>query len=262
MDITGRKFWTYRPDTGAAVAIDLPERLACFAALGGSRILAGFASGLAFFDLATGAREEIAAIEADRPKTRLNDGKLDRQGRLVFGTMDEAGDGAEPIGQVWSHSSGSAPRVLFSGVRIANSIAFSPDGRRMYFADTPLRTIFCYDYDETRGAVGARRVFAQSTPGPGYPDGSAVDADGCLWNAEWGGARVVRYTPDGRVDRAIPLPASQATCCAFGGPGLSTLFITSAAGGLSEERRAAEPHAGALFAVNVGVRGIADTPFG
>jgi L-arabinonolactonase len=261
VDITGRKFWTYRPATGAAGAIELPERLACFAPLGKTRILAGFASGLAFFDLATGAREAIAAVEPDRPTTRLNDGKLDRQGRLVFGTMDEAEGGAEPIGQVWSHSSGSQPRVLFSGVRISNSIAFSPDGRRMYFADTPQRTIVCYDYDSSRGAVGARRVFAQ-TAGPGYPDGSAVDADGCLWNAEWGGGRVVRYTPDGRVDRAVPLPSSQATCCAFGGADLSTLYVTSAAGGLSEERRAAEPHAGALFAINVGVRGIEDTPFG
>src|SRR5260370_4970578 len=90
VDITGRKCWTYRPATGAAGAIELPERLACFAPLGKTRILAGFASGLAFFDLATGVREEVAAVEPDRPTTRLNDGKLDRQGRLVFGTMDEA----------------------------------------------------------------------------------------------------------------------------------------------------------------------------
>jgi L-arabinonolactonase len=261
VDISGKKFWTYQPSTHVSHAIELPERLACFAPLGQARILAGFASGLAYFDLATGAREPIAAIEGDRPTTRLNDGKLDRQGRLVFGTMDEAETGAGPIGQVWSHAAQSSPRVLFSGVRIANSIAFSPDGRRMYFADTPLRTIFCYDYDDERGLVHNRRVFAQVASGGGYPDGSAVDSDGCLWNAEWGGGRVVRYAPDGRVDRAIPLPCSQVTCCAFGGADLSTLFITTAAGGLDEKKRAAEPHAGALFAVHVGATGLADTPF-
>jgi L-arabinonolactonase len=262
VDIHGKAFWSYEPSTGVAAAIELPERLACFAPLGGNRILAGFAAGLEFFDLGTMAREPIAAIEAERPTTRLNDGRLDRQGRLVFGTMDEAEAGAKPIGQVWSHGSGSAPRVLFSGVRISNSIAFSPDGRRMYFADTPTRTIFCYDYDDARGAVSNRRVFAQTVVGGGFPDGSTVDADGCLWNAEWGGGRVVRYTPDGRVDRAIPLPCSQTTCCAFGGTDLSTLFITTAAAGLDEQRQAAEPHAGALFAVDAGVRGIPDTPFG
>ena len=262
VDIIGRKFWTFQPSTGAVRAVELPERLACFAPLGQLRIVAGFASGLAYFDLETGAREPIAAIEADRPTTRLNDGKLDRQGRLVFGTMDEAKTGAEPIGQVWSLAAGSPPQVLFSGVRISNSIAFSPDGRRMYFADTPLRTIFCFDYDGERGAVANRRVFAQTAEGGGYPDGSTVDSEGCLWNAEWDGGRVVRYTPDGRIDRVVALPCSRATCCAFGGADLATLFVTSAAGGLDDKRRAAEPHAGALFAVNVGVRGLADAPFG
>lgn len=262
VDIIGQKFWTYQSSTGVAKAIALPERLACFAPLGQSRIVAGFASGLAYFDLETGAREPIAAIEADRPTTRLNDGKLDRQGRLVFGTMDEAKTGAEPIGQVWSLAVGSPPRVLFSGVRISNSIAFSPDGRRMYFADTPTRTIFCFDYDDEDGAVSNRRVFAQTADGGGYPDGSTVDSEGCLWNAEWDGGRVVRYTPDGRIDRVVALPCSRATCCAFGGADLSTLFVTTAAAGLDDGRRAAEPHAGALFAVNVGVRGLADAPFG
>jgi L-arabinonolactonase len=108
VDIKGKKFWTYRPATDATGAIDLPERLACFAPLGKTGILAGFASGLALYDLTIGAREPIAAIEADRPTTWLNDGKLDRRGRLVFGTMDEAEAGAEAIGQVWSHTAGAA----------------------------------------------------------------------------------------------------------------------------------------------------------
>jgi L-arabinonolactonase len=259
-DIFGRRFWTYSPENGESRSRALPDRLACFAPLGGSSMLAGFTGGLEVFDLASGARRPIAAIERDRPTTRLNDGKLDRRGRLVFGTMDEDPAGAKPIGQIWSYAAGSEPRVLASGIRIANSIAFSPDGRRMYFADTPQKRIRCYDYDLDTGELSGERTFA-AVEGPGFPDGSAVDADGCLWNAEWGGGRVVRYTPDGHVDRVVSLSCSRVTCCAFGGAKLERLFVTSARTGLDAAALAAEPHAGALFAFDVGVQGLLDTPF-
>ena len=223
-------------------------------------LLAGFAGGLEVFDLKSGARRPIAAIEPDRPTTRVNDGKLDRRGRLVFGTMDEDPNGARPIGQVYAYEGGTSPRALVSGVRIANSIAFSPDGRRMYFADTPTKVIRCYDYDLDSGDLSGERTFA-TVEGPGFPDGSTVDADGCLWNAEWGGGRVVRYTPDGRVDRAVALPCSQVTCCAFGGARLDRLYVTTARTGLDAAALAREPHAGALFVIDAGVTGLADTPF-
>ena len=257
-DIFGRRFWAYSPSDGKTRSVPLPDRLACFAPLGGPSILAGFAGGLEMFDLESGARRLIAAIEEDRPTTRVNDGRLDRRGRLVFGTMDEDPD-ARPIGQIWSFGERGA-RVLASGVRIANSIAFSPDGRRMYFADTPEKRIRLFDYDLDSGVLSGERVFV-TVEGPGFPDGSTVDADGCLWNAEWGGARVVRYAPDGRVIRVLPLPASQVTCCAFGGVGLDRLYVTTARTGLDPSTLAAEPHAGALFAFEVGVSGLADAPF-
>ena len=259
-DIFGRRFWTYSPSDGATRSVALPDRLACFAPLGGTSLLAGFAGGLEVFDLKSGARRPIAAIEPDRPTTRVNDGKLDRRGRLVFGTMDEAPSGARPIGQVYGYEGGTSPRALVSGVRIANSIAFSPDGRRMYFADTPTKIIRCYDYDLDSGDLSGERTFA-TVEGPGFPDGSTVDADGCLWNAEWGGGRVVRYTPDGRVDRAVALPCSQVTCCAFGGARLDRLYVTTARIGLDAAALAREPHAGALFVIDAGVTGLADTPF-
>jgi L-arabinonolactonase len=198
-DIIGKALWSFEPTTRLTEKLDLPERLACFAPLEGTSILAGFASGLALFDLASGARAPIAPIEADLPTTRLNDGKLDRQGRLVFGTMDEA-PARRPLGHVWVYDGETAPRILFGDILISNSIAFSPDGRLMYFADTPLKKIFVFDYDGDVGALANRRIFAEVGPEGGSPDGSTVDADGCLWNAEWGGARVVRYSPDGRVD--------------------------------------------------------------
>jgi L-arabinonolactonase len=259
-DILGRRFWTYGPSDGATRSVALPDRLACFAPLGGTSLLAGFAGGLEVFDLKSAARRPIAAIEPDRPTTRVNDGKLDRRGRLVFGTMDEGPSGARPIGQVYVYEGGARPRALVSGVRIANSIAFSPDGRRMYFADTPTKVIRCYEYDLDSGDLSGEQAFA-AVEGPGFPDGSTVDADGCLWNAEWGGGRVVRYTPDGRVDRAVALPCSQATCCAFGGARLDRLFVTTARIGLDAAALAREPHAGALFIIDAGVAGLADTPF-
>lgn len=260
-DIIGKTFWSFDPATRAAEKRDLPERLACFAPLGGASILAGFASGLSRFDLGSGLREPLAQIEPDLPTTRLNDGKLDRTGRLVFGTMDETSSGRRPLGHVWTYDGASEPRILFGDIHISNSIAFSPDGRRMYFADTPLKTIFVFDYDLDEGQVSNRRIFVEIGADGGFPDGSTVDAEGYLWNAEWGGARVVRYSPDGRVDRIIPTPCSQMTCCAFGGGDFSTLFVTSACTGLSDAALAAQPHAGALFAADVGVRGLADTPF-
>ena len=259
-DIQGKTFWSYDPATGLETSTPLPDRLACFAPLGGARLLAAFAPGLEIFDLASGLRTPIAAIEADLPTTRINDGKLDRQGRLVFGTMDETDRDRRKIGSIWSYAAGQAPRVLHSGVGISNSICFSPDGRRMYFADTPDRTIRCFDYDTATGDLSNPSVFVE-VEGPGYPDGSTVDSEGCLWNAEWGGGRIVRYTPQGRIDRVIALPCRQITCAAFGGPDLATLFVTSASSALDAAARAAQPHAGALFAVAPGVRGLADTPF-
>jgi L-arabinonolactonase len=258
-DIFGRRFWAYRPSDGKSRSVALPDRLTCFAPLLGARLLAGFAGGLELFDLDTRARQPIADVEADHPTTRLNDGKLDRRGRLVFGTMDEQSP-ARPIGQIYSYGGGPAPRPLASGVRIANSIAFSPDGQRMYFADTPTKIIRAYDYDLDSGELSGEQTFA-AVQGPGSPDGSTVDSDGCLWNAEWGGGRVVRYTPDGRVDRVVHLPCSQVTCCAFGGDKLDQLFVTTARTGLDSAALASEPLAGALFAVDAGVRGLADTPF-
>jgi L-arabinonolactonase len=258
-DIFGRRFFALNPANGEVRSWALPDRLACFAPLDRRTILAGFAGGLEVFDLESGARKPLAAIESDRPTTRLNDGKLDRNGRLVFGTMDE--DPAQrPIGQIFSYAGGANARVLRSGVRISNSIAFTPDGSHMYFADTPAKRILRYDYDLDAGDLSGEEVFAV-VEGPGFPDGSTVDAEGFLWNAEWGGGRVVRYDPEGRIDRILPLPCSRVTCCAFGGERLDRLFVTTARSGLDAAALAAEPHAGALFAFETGVRGLAATPF-
>jgi len=257
-DIIGRKLWSFDPSSRTASSVDLSERLTCFAPTWDGSLLAGFAGGLGV--QVDGQAEIRWPIEQDQPTTRLNDGRLDREGRFVFGTMDEGDTGPKPIASVWSFDGSSSPMKLLSGMKITNSLAFSPDGRTMYVADTPTRTIWAYDYS-TDGIAINGRLFAEVDSNGGYPDGSTVDSDGYLWNCEWEGHRIVRYDPRGRVDRVIRLPVSKPTCCAFGGDDLSTLYITSARYGMTEDQIRAEPEAGTLLAIVPGVTGLADTLF-
>jgi sugar lactone lactonase YvrE len=147
-----------------------------------------------------------------------------------------------------------------SGICIPNSLAWSPDGRTMYFADSLRYTIFAYDFDPARGTMSHKRIFATTTA-PAFPDGSTVDAEGYLWNAEFNGWRVVRYAPDGSVDRAIDVPTHRPTCCGFGGPNLDTLYITTASQQMTDDDLRKQPLAGALLAVDVGVRGLVEPRF-
>lgn len=160
------------------------------------------------------------------PELRLNDGRCDRAGRFFWvGTLKDPS--FEPVGTLYRFS-GKELKPERSGIQVPNSLAFSPDGRTIYFADSPGRTIWAFDYDAEDGEISKQRLFA--SPHPGYPDGSCVDADGCLWNAEYGGSRVVRYTPQGGIDRVIEVPAKNPTCCCFGGAALDTLYITTQGG--------------------------------
>ena len=147
-----------------------------------------------------------------------------------------------------------------SGICIPNSLAWSPDGRTMYFADSLRYTIFAYDYDPASGEMSGERVFATSSK-PAFADGSTVDAEGYLWNAEFNGWRVVRYAPDGRVDRVIEVPTHRPTCCTFGGPDLDILYITTASQQMSADELARQPLAGSLLAMKPGVCGLTEARF-
>ena len=151
---------------------------------------------------------------------------------------------------------------LFDGISVPNSTAFSPDDRTLYFADTPRHAIWAFDFDIAAGAIANRRVFADLTARKGLPDGSCVDAQGFLWNAEFAGTRLTRYAPDGRVDRTVELPVTSPTCCCFGGATLDTLYVVSSTHRHTAEQRAAEPCSGGLLALDVGVRGLPEATFG
>ena len=261
-DILGRRLWRFDTATGLAKDTILDARLCSFVPLAGTRLLAGFDDGLYDFDVVTGRRTLIAAIESEQPTTRLNDGKIDRQGRLVFGTMDEAPEGPQAIAHLWRFEGVTPPQMLFPGVKISNGLCFSPDGRRMYFADTPNRRIEMFDYDPASGAIENRRTFATLGDGAGWPDGSAVDCEGFVWNAEWNGGRVVRYDPDGKIERIVTVPVPLVTCCAFGGDGLKQLYITTARVSLEDEALRKAPLSGGLFVCEPDTAGIADAEFG
>jgi L-arabinonolactonase len=257
-DIHGKKLWSLDPASGTAASLDVPARVCCFAPRARGGLLVAFAEGFAIYDLDSGARQDLAAFEPELPGTRLNDGRTDRAGRFVAGGMDEAG--GQPVSSVWRVDADRSTTRLFGGVACANATCFSPDGRTMYFADSPRRTIEAIAYDPATGAVGPRRVLG-TVEGPGVPDGACTDAEGYVWVAIWEGDRVERWSPDGRLDRTVEVPVHKPTCCAFGGEGLDVLYVTTSRLGSSDAELQRQPTSGGLYACRPGVCGLADTPF-
>lgn len=215
-------------------------------------VLLGLAGEVALYDLSR--RQFVLRQPVPLPGSgmRLNDGACDVQGRFVFGSFDPR---ERPLGPFWRVGPGLAlERLPLPPAAIANSIAFSPDGATMYFADSPARKLMRVPYGAD-GWVGQPQVFAQLRPGDDVPDGSAVDADGNVWNARWGGGCVVGYAPDGREIGCHVVPARQVTSVAFGGPAFSTIYVTSAARGLPDAD-AERQNAGAVFALDLNYRGL------
>jgi sugar lactone lactonase YvrE len=255
LDIRKPCLQSYDPATRRHLVYPLPGRHCGCAALrrSGGLVLA-LDDGLHGFDPATGTLKFLLDAEPGKPGNRYNDGRCDRHGRLWIGTMD--------IGI--RQASGSFYRIdpdhfvleLFEDITVPNSVAFSPDDRTLYFADTPKHTIWVFDLDIDAGVISNRRVFADT--GRALPDGSCVDAEGFLWNAEYAGHGLTRYAPDGRIDRHIELPVTNPTCCCFGGDNLDTLYVTSA----TQQTEAGGATEGALLALDVGVQGLPEAAFG
>lgn len=228
----------------------------------GASALVALASGLARLDLRTGELERLVDPEPELPHNRLNDGKVDAAGRFVFGSMDTLED--TPSGRLYSYDPSGALTVLDEGITVSNGPCWSPDGRTFYFSDTWTGEVWAYDYDPATGAVANRRTFAVvDTSGGGAADGATVDAEGFLWQALVYGGKIVRYAPDGTVDRTIDFPVLKPTSVMFGGPGLDTLYVTSMARPPLPRFPGDGQLRGALFAVRgLGVKGLPETRFG
>jgi sugar lactone lactonase YvrE len=260
VDILGGLVHRLDPATGEHREWRQPERVAALALRERGGLLLALASGFAFFDPETDALERIDGRGPGGPDLRYNDSKCDRRGRFWAGSMHEGKD-KRRTGGLSRLDPDLSLHAMETGIGTSNSIAWSPDDRTFYYSDTAARVIWAYDFDLDAGTIANRRVLTDMDGQPGGPDGSTVDAEGFLWNAQWGGWRLVRYAPDGRVDRVVPMPVAQPTSCMFGGEDLATLYVTSARTGLSEADLARQPQAGGLFALDVGVRGLPEPRF-
>jgi sugar lactone lactonase YvrE len=223
---------------------------AVVARAGGGLALAA-RDGFLALDPATGETANLAAVELDRPGNRMNDGACDRSGRFFAGTKAE--DDAPGAGALYRLDPDLAVTRVIGGVTISNGIGWSPGERLMYYADSPTLQIDVFDYDPAAGTVEGRRRFASLGDGDAMPDGLAVDAEGGVWVALWGGSAVHRYDADGRLDRVVEVPHVNVTSCAFGGAGLDLLYVTAAAGAGAAE--------GALYRIPAGVTGLPAHPF-
>ena len=241
------------PASGKLESFTPPEKLGSFAPRAGGGLLIAGRGGLAHYDPASGTLDRIVDPEGGGAVNILNDGRCDRRGRFWVGSMSKTMERAS--GSLYRLERGHLAAVD-DGIWVANGVCWSPDERRMYLADSHVKTIFVYEFDLAAGTIGPRRVFATMGDRPGVPDGSSVDAEGFIWNAVFDGSCLLRYAPDGRVNRIVQLPVSRPTACAFGGADLATLYLTTARFRLAPERLAAEPLAGGLLALDVGVKGL------
>lgn len=205
------------------------------------------------FDIKTGNSEVVHPLESDNPITRSNDGRADPWGGFWIGTMGKNAE--KEAGAIYRYFKGEL-RLLYPRITISNAICFSPDKRYAYFADTAQSKIWRQDLEEVDGwPLGDPEVFLDFTGTGLNPDGAVCDSEGYLWNAQWGAARLARYTPRGVLAENIILPTDNITCPAFGGSGLSNLFATSAKQGLSDEQKKDQVHAGKTFVSDAGISG-------
>lgn len=227
------------------------NRLGSIALRAKGGLLLACEDGLYAYDPATGAQEFLVDPEPV-PGQRKNDGRADSAGNFWIGTLREP-DYA-PVGAFYRVAPDLSVARIASNIAVPNALAFDPARGRMYYADTRSYCILARGYDAATSALGTPWVFA-TTQAPARPDGSCIDAEGYVWNAVYVGGRVVRYAPSGEIDRVIELPVSHPTCCCFGGPDLDRLYVTSGIEPLSAAQRAAEPLAGKVLAIDVGIRG-------
>jgi len=265
VDIPAKRVWRLDGASGAARFWTTTEMVACVAAKAGGGLIAGMETGI--FSLELGKAEAAAQIKLAAPAAglgegmRFNDGRCDRQGRFWSGTMFMDMSAARAVGELYRYDAArgiSAPMV--SELITQNGLAFSPDGRTMYLSDShpARRMVWAFDYDIDDGVPTGRRVFAYMAEHTGRPDGAAIDSDGCYWICGNDGGYVLRFTPDGKLDRRIDVPMLKPAMCAFGGKDLDTLMVTSIVSGKPEDAE----WGGAVVLLRPGVQGVADTPFG
>lgn len=265
VDIRNPMIHRLHPDSGERRKWRVQTEIGSIGFATGNRLVAGTRMGFAFIGLDDGSFEEIADPVGDGRdnRIRLNDGKVDRRGRFWCGGMEDPGYGE--VSSLYRLDADLSVHRMAGPVRISNCLCWSPDDRIMYFADSRAQTVWAYDFDIATGEIANRRDFLRVADGEGAPDGATVDSEGFVWIAHMRGGMVRRYDPSGKpsgkAEREIRFPASLTSCPAFGGPDLSTLYVTTATSRFEAADFAREPDAGSVFAVETGVTGLPEPVF-
>ena len=259
VDITRNLVHRYKPSTGQNGTIDVGQPVGAAVARASGGLVLALRDGFGALDPTTGEVQIIAAVEADIPGNRMNDGAVDSAGRFWAGTMDF--DERPGAGALYRLETDHQVVKILGDLTISNGIGWSLDDRTMYFIDSGSRQVTAFDYDAPTGAIANPRQLVAIPPQVGVLDGLAVDAEGYVWVALWGGWAVHRYTPSGALDRVVELPTALVSSCAFGGPDLADLYITTATRDLSPGERADQPQAGGLFRCRPGVTGLPSHSF-
>ncbi len=265
VDVRGQALHLFDPETGQDQAWEMPGWIgACYLTRTGVAVT--LRGGLFLFDGPSGELRFGAGPPYDARRFTFNDGRCDRVGRLFAGPMTvplaPADPGAPERNPLWRYDGLGQWHPMTDPVRTSNGLAWSPDGGVMYHADTRQKTVWAYDYDQASGQIAGKRVFATvDIPGASGPDGASVDRDGFYWVAVFGGGCVLRFDPDGKLERRVETPCRYPTMPGFGGPGLDTLYLTSANHPLSEADKQARPQDGNLFRMPAPVPGLAEAVF-
>jgi sugar lactone lactonase YvrE len=253
VDIMRGRVHAFAPSTGECRNVAVGRPVGALASASDASLVLAVAGGFARLDLDSERLEMLAVVEADRPQNRMNDGNCDGAGRFWAGTM--ALDEAPGAGALYRLDPDLTVHTMLTGVTISNGLDWSPDGRRMYYVDSPTQRIDVFDFDVATGTIANRRAFVEVPADAGVPDGLTVDAAGFVWLALWGGAALRRYAPNGTLARVVPLPVTHPTSCAFGGAALDELYVTSARRPLTAQEKARQPQAGGVFRLRPGVAG-------
>jgi len=253
VDIYNHRVHQFEPSTGNDVIFEVEAEVSCIALEGFDHLLLGLRDRIAFLDIPTGKITSLVSVEADNPKSRLNDGKCDPAGRFWVGTMSEE---EKPVANLYRFDLDGSLHVMETGLTISNGLGWSPDQARFYLTDTPAQKIYVYDYNVETGDIWNRRVHVDLAGESFFPDGLAIDAEGYIWSAMWNGWCVIRFDPDGKEVLRVPMPVPCPTCCAFGGADLTDLYITTASIGLSQPEIQNAFYSGDLFCLKTDVTGL------
>ncbi|HZI82695.1 MAG TPA: SMP-30/gluconolactonase/LRE family protein [Casimicrobiaceae bacterium] len=259
VDINAPSLNRFDPPTGRNAAWPMPSSIGCFGLRRGGGFVAALRDGIWLVDRDGKLERKVADAPYDPAHHRFNDGRVDPRGRLWAGSMNEKRDAS--TAKLYRLDPDFKLTGMIPGIMISNGLAFSPDARTLYHADTPTRTITAWDFDAATGGVANRRIFAQFVGETERPDGGAIDREGCYWSAFYGGGKVVRLSPRGERLAEFAVPAMCPTMCAFGGPDLKTLYVSSARQRREPDELARLPHSGGIFAMRVTVPGLPEPKF-